>query len=61
MVRRLTSAVLALVAALALAGPTAAMTVETTFLVDEIQFPIERCGYSWVGDVRLPTGAGASR
>jgi hypothetical protein len=53
MVRKLTSAVLALMAALALAGPTAAMTVETTFLVDEFSFPTERCGYSWVGDVRL--------
>lgn len=53
MVRKCTSAVVALLAALALAGPAAAMTVETTFHVDEITFPSQRCGYSWVGDVRL--------
>lgn len=52
--RSIRSVAAALVAAFALAGPaSAAMTIETTFLVDEIQFPIQRCGYSWIGDVRL--------
>jgi hypothetical protein len=52
--RSIRSVAAAIVAAFALAGPaSAAMTVETTFLVDEFQFPTQRCGYSWVGDVRL--------
>jgi hypothetical protein len=44
---------LALFGAVALAGPAAAMDVETSHHVDTLSFPIERCGYSWVGDVRL--------
>lgn len=51
--RRIGSICLALVGAVAMAGPAAAMTVETTFLVDEFTFPITRCGYSWSGEVRL--------
>ena len=47
------SVVAAAVAAVALAGPASAMTVETNRFVDEFTFPTERCGYSWVGDVRL--------
>ena len=52
--RSIRSVAAALVAALAFAGPvSAAKIVETAFLVDEFQFPIQRCGYSWVGDVRF--------
>jgi hypothetical protein len=53
MPRRFGSIVLALVASVLLAGQALAMTVETSHHVDTLTFPVERCGYSWVGDVRL--------
>lgn len=51
--RSIRSVVLALGAAFALAGPASAMSVETERFVDTLSFPIDRCGYSWLGDVRL--------
>ena len=44
---------LAVVAVFTLAGPAAAMNVETNRLVDTFSFPIERCGYSWLGNVHF--------
>ena len=47
------SVVVAVVAAFAFAGPASAMTVETDTFVDTFTFPIERCGYSWLGNVHF--------
>ena len=47
------SAAVAVLAVLALAGPVTAMTVETNHFVDTFSFPTERCGYSWLGDLRI--------
>jgi hypothetical protein len=50
--RSIRSIAVAILAVLAFAGPATAMSVETNRLVDTFSFPIERCGYSWLGDVR---------